>query len=214
MRRGSGMVSGSDDRREAADAPEEARAQPPPPRDGLDALSRGKDLAAALCVGAVAVLAMLLGLLMPNPGGSLFTAPGFMPFLTGLSLLAMAVGLGAGALRPVRGRVRSVVSPVAWVRSGLRDYENQWAIILMGMVVLYVLLIDWVTFEVAIPLGVAGWRLGFSSFEAVTIPALALVLRTFWPKPLLRCFLISFASTMILAAAFRYGFHIPLPGSG
>ncbi len=219
------MVSWNDDKREetpqpageAADAPEESREPAPASRDGLEAIPRGKDLAAALCVGAVAVLAMILGLLMPNPGGSVFTAPGFMPFLTGLSLLAMAAGLGAGALRWVRGEGRAGrpgVSPVAWLRYGLRDYENQWAIILMGMVVLYVLLIDWVTFEVAVPLGVAGWWLGFSSFEAVTIPALAVVLRLFWPKPFLRCFLVSLASTMILAAAFRYGFHIPLPGSG
>ena len=105
-------------------------------------------------------------------------------------------------------------SPGEWLRGYIGDYENQWALILMGVVVVYVFLVDWVTFDVTIPLGIAGWRFGFSSFEVVTIPMLAIILRIFWPKPFLRCLIVSFVSTMVLAAAFRYGFRIPLPGSG
>ena len=205
------MVSSNDDDRkthpptEAADEPESF--------PGSDAATPGKDLAAAILVGAVAVLAIILGLLMPNPEENIFTAPGFMPILTGLSLLAMTVGLAVGARK--KGAWESMdFSPGEWLRGYIGDYENQWALILMGVVVVYVFLIDWVTFEVAIPLGIAGWRFGFSSFEAVTIPMLAIILRIFWPKPFLRCLIVSFVSTMVLAAAFRYGFRIPLPGSG
>ena len=210
------MVSLNDDEREArgsADEPEEAGAPAFLSEESPGNASPGRDLAAAACVGVLAVFAILLALLMPNPGESFFTAPGFMPFLTGFSLLVMTIGLGAGALK--RGAWKGArPAPGARVRRYFADYENQWAIILMGVVLLYALLIDWVTFEVAVPLGIAGWRVGFSSFEAVTIPALAVVLRIFWPKPFLRCLVVSLVSTMVLAAAFRYGFGIPLPGSG
>ena len=150
---------------------------------------------------------------MPNPEKNIFTAPGFMPILTGLSLLAMTVGLAVSARK--KGAWESMdFSPGEWLRGYIGDYENQWALILMGVVVVYVFLVDWVTFDVTIPLGIAGWRFGFSSFEVVTIPMLAIILRIFWPKPFLRCLIVSFVSTMVLAAAFRYGFRIPLPGSG
>ncbi len=199
------MVSSNDDDRKTP--------LPAKPAEGGDPAGARKDLAAAGVVGAVAVLAIILGLRMPNPEANVFTAPGFMPFLTGLSLLVMAVGLGVSALK--KGAWTGAgFSPGELLRGYFGDYENQWALILMGLAVLYVLLIDWVTFDVAIPLGVAGWRFGFSSFEAVTIPALAIVLRIFWPKSFMRCLLVAAISTLVLAAAFRYGFRIPLPGSG
>ncbi len=213
------MVSSNDDDRktyppaEAADEPESSVASPLLSEEGADGATPGKDLVVAIFVGAVAVLAIILGLLMPNPESNIFTAPGFMPVLTGLSLLAMTVGLAASARK--KGAWESMdFSPGELLRGYFSDYENQWALILMGVVVFYIFLIDWVTFEVAIPLEIAGWRFGFSSFEAVTIPMLAIVLRIFWPKTFLRCLVVSFVSTMVLAAAFRYGFRIPLPGSG
>jgi len=194
---------------------DEREARPPASsEDAPGGAPPGKDLAAAVCVGVLAVCAMLLALLMPDPGGNVFTAPGFMPFLTGLSLLVMAAGLGASALkRGARARA-NLPSAGRGLRRYFADYENQWAIILMGVVILYVALIDWVTFEVSAPLGASGWRIAFSSFEAVTIPALAVALKMFWPKPFLRCLAVSLVSTLVLAAAFRYGFGIPLPGSG
>ena len=80
--------------------PEDTTASNPPfPRKGEIGVTPGRDLAAASIVGVVAILAIILGLLMPNPEKNIFTAPGFMPILTGLSLLAMSIGLGAGALK-------------------------------------------------------------------------------------------------------------------
>ena len=212
------VSSNNDDRKthppaEAADAPEGSVASPLISEEGTDGATPGKDLAMAILVGVVSILAIILGLLMPNPESNIFTAPGFMPILTGLSLVAMSIGLGAGALKRGGGSELNL-SPAELLGRYFSDYENQWALILMGVMVFYILLIDWVTFEVAIPLGIAGWRFGFSSFEAVTIPMLAIVLRIFWPKPFMQCFIVSLVLTLVLAAAFRYGFRIPLPGSG
>ena len=209
------MVSSNDDDRKAhppVDEPEDAASQLLS-EEGGDAATPGRDLAAASVVGVVAILAVILGLLMPNPEKNIFTAPGFMPILTGLSLLAMAIGLGAGALKRGGGSELNL-SPAELLGRYFADYENQWALILMGLVVVYVVLLDWVTFVITVPLVIGGFRLGFSSFEAVTIPMLAIALRIFWPKSFLQCLVVSAISTLVLAAAFRYGFRIPLPGSG
>ncbi len=209
------MVSSNDDDRKAhppADEPEDA-ASNLLSEEGGDAATPGRDLAAASVVGVVAILAVILGLLMPNPEKNIFTAPGFMPILTGLSLLAMAIGLGAGALKRGGGSELNL-SPAELLGRYFADYENQWALILMGLVVVYIVLLDWVTFIITVPLVIGGFRLGFSSFEAVTIPMLAIALRIFWPKSFLQCLVVSAISTLVLAAAFRYGFRIPLPGSG
>ena len=209
------MVSSNDDDRKThppTDEPEDAASQLLS-EEGGDAATPGRDLAAASVVGVVAILAVILGLLMPNPEKNIFTAPGFMPILTGLSLLAMAIGLGAGALKRGGGSELNL-SPAELLGRYFADYENQWALILMGLVVVYVVLLDWVTFVITVPLVIGGFRLGFSSFEAVTIPMLAIALRIFWPKSFLQCLIVSAISTLVLAAAFRYGFRIPLPGSG
>ncbi len=210
------MVSSNDDDRKVhppVDEPEDTTASQLLSEEGGDAATPGRDLAAASVVGVVAILAVIFGLLMPNPENNIFTAPGFMPVLTGLSLLVMAVGLGAGALKRGGGSELNL-SPGELLGRYFADYENQWALILMGLVVVYVALLDWVTFIVTIPLMIGGFRLGFSSFEAVTIPMLAIALRIFWPKSFLQCLVVSAISTLVLAAAFRYGFRIPLPGSG
>ena len=210
------MVSSNDDDRKMhppADEPEDTTASQLLSEEGGDTATPGRDLAAASIVGVVAILAIILGLLMPNPEKNIFTAPGFMPILTGLSLLAMSIGLGAGALKRGGGSELNL-SPAELLGRYFADYENQWALILMGLVVVYVALLDWVTFIITIPLMIGGFRLGFSSFEAVTIPMLAIALRIFWPKSFLQCLIVSAISTLVLAAAFRYGFRIPLPGSG
>ena len=210
------MVSSNDDDRSAhpqSDEPEDTAASQLVSEEGGDAVSPGRDLAAAGVVGVIALLAIILGLLMPNPESNIFTAPGFMPILTGLSLLAMAIGLGAGALKRGGGSELNL-SPAELLGRYFADYENQWALILMGLVVVYIVLLDWVTFIITVPLVIGGFRLGFSSFEAVTIPMLAIALRIFWPKSFLQCLVVSAISTLVLAAAFRYGFRIPLPGSG
>ena len=55
----------------------------------------GMNLGAAIVIGLLSILAMALSLRMPNPS-TIYTAPGLLPFLTGLSLLIMAFALAKG----------------------------------------------------------------------------------------------------------------------
>ncbi len=53
----------------------------------------------------------------------------------------------------------------------------------------------------------------FSSYEAVSISILAVVLRIFWRALPWRCALVAVVFVIALASVFRYGFHILLPGA-
>ena len=173
-----------------------------------DASTPQRDLAAAVAIAAFALFVMALALALPNPGG-MFTAPGLLPFLTGLSLFAMAVGLGIAALREGGARglgsVFSTGAPASDAHPG-----RAWALI--GLLAAMVVAIDALPFELRFR--VAGRALELGSFEGVSIPFLALVLRIFWRASVLRCLLVAAAAVIGFAAAFRYGFNIPLPGSG
>lgn len=167
-----------------------------------------KDLVAAIVVGAVAVAVMILAAQQPNPGRAL-TAPGLLPFITGLTLFAMAVGLALAALRDGGGRnLRGVLR--ADPDASDAHAGRAWA--LLGLLVGWVVLIDLLPFETGLRL--AGWRLEFGTFEAVSIPVLAAILRIFWRAATPRCILAAALAVLVFASIFRYGFNIPLPGSG
>lgn len=166
-----------------------------------------KDLGAAVVIGALAIffMALSLGLEVPT---TVFTAPGLLPFLTGLSLLAMAIGLGVGALR--RGGADGFAGAV---RSATRHYfgetENRRTLILMGVLFAYVLVTGHIDFDLRMPVGPVVVR--FSSWEAISIPVLAWILRFFWRGAWWRCGLYSAVMVFALAGVFRYAFHILLP---
>jgi hypothetical protein len=165
------------------------------------------DLAAAVAIAVFALAVMGFALALPNPG-SVFTAPGLLPFLTGLTLFAMAAGLGVAALRAGGGRDLGsllATAPQSDARPG-----RAWA--LVGLLAAMVVVIDAVPFELRFR--VAGRALEIGTFECVSIPFLALVLRIFWRASVLRCLLVAGITVIGFAAAFRYGFNIPLPGSG
>jgi hypothetical protein len=166
-----------------------------------------KDLVAAFVVGAFAVAVMVLAAQMPNPGRAL-TAPGLLPFITGLSLFAMAIGLAASALREGGGRnLRSAFS----VPADSDAHAGRWWV-LLGLLVALVVLVDALPFQ--IDFTVSGTELEIGTFECVSIPVLAAILRVFWRASVLRCVLVAGVTVLVFAAAFRYGFKIPLPGSG
>ena len=171
--------------------------------------SPGKDLVAVALIAALSVFAMVLAVRMPNPGGP-FTHPGLLPFLTGLTLLAMVAGLGVSAVR--EGGAKSLFR-----RRGdgaprlLGDEESRRTLLLVVIIGLYVLLTDIVTFDLRYPTPL--FAIWFSSYEAVSIPILALILRIFWRAPRWRCALVAVVFVIALAAVFRYGFHILLPGA-
>ncbi len=171
-----------------------------------------KDLISAIAIAALSLFVMALSLRMPNPG-SLHSAPGLLPFLTGLSLLAMAFGLGLPAVRN-RGARGLVGDFGSGFRAFFTNEENLRLFLLLGVIFAYVLLVDIVTFDLRIPLTLGGLEYRFSSFEFITILVLTLILRVFWRAPVLRCLLVSLPTTIFLAAIFRYGFKVLLPGSG
>ena len=172
-------------------------------------LSHRKDLVAAVCIAALSVFAMVLAVRMPNPGGP-FTHPGLLPFLTGLTLLAMAAALGIPAAR--QGGVKTLFQGGGGAAARLFGHEEgRRTILLVAIIALYVLLTDVVTFDLRYPTRLFVFR--FSSFEAVSIPILAAILLNFWRAPPWRCLLVSVVFVIALAAVFRYGFHILLPGA-
>ncbi len=177
--------------------------------ENLAATSPAKDLVAVAVIAALSVFAMVLAVRMPNPGGP-FTHPGLLPFLTGLSLLAMVAGLGGSAVR--EGGAKSLFRR-RWRGTWglLGNDESRRTLLLVAIIGVYVLLADIVTFDIRYPTPL--FVIWFSSYEAVSIPILALILRIFWRAPWWRCALVAGVFVIALAAVFRYGFHILLPGA-
>lgn len=168
------------------------------------------DLAAAGVLAALAVAAMWFAVRLEVPGDSL-TAPGLLPILTGLSLLAMAAGLATKALR--RGaRFRATLDLPRACGQYLAGVENRRGLLLIAIIAAYVLVLDLVNFDLRLPSPIFEFR--FSSYELVSFVALAGILRIFWRAGLARCLLLSAIWVVTLASVFRYGFHILLPGSG
>ena len=93
-----------------------------------------------------------------------------------------------------------------------RDEENIRTLVLMGIVLVYVILVDIFSFDLEIPLGALTLR--FSSYEFISILVLTGILRFFWRAGTPKCFAVSFSVIVALASAFRYGFEILLPGLG
>ncbi|MCG6875903.1 MAG: tripartite tricarboxylate transporter TctB family protein [Betaproteobacteria bacterium] len=173
-----------------------------------DASTPQKDLVAAIIVGVFAVAVMVLASQQPNPGRVL-TAPGLLPFITGLTLLAMAVGLAVAALRDGGGKDLRRAFFADPTQSDSHAGRG-WA--LLGLLVALVVLIDVLPFEFAFRVGSV--KAEFGSFEGISIPILAAILRLFWRASVLRCVLAAAITVLLFASAFRYGFNIPLPGSG
>lgn len=170
----------------------------------------GTDLLGALLVGALGAVATVLAWLLPNPGSPM-TAPGLLPLLIGGSLVLMALGLGSSALRAGGARELGKLGRVMAGDAASRADRMRTGL-LMAVILVYVLLLDRVSFDWPLPLGFVELR--FSSYEAVSIPVLTLVLRLFWRGAWWRCLLVAAVTLMALAWTFRYGFRILLPGSG
>jgi len=167
-----------------------------------------KDLVSSAVVAAIAIAAMVLAWKMPDPGRTVFTHPGLLPFITGMTLFAMAIGLAVRALREGgANNLRSVVARPA--NRDEREYKRRsW--ILIALVIALIVAIDIVTFRIRIPIGNFEFKL--SSFECVSIPIVTVIFRLFWGRSWLRCLLVATVAAMVLAAAFRWGFKIPMPG--
>jgi len=169
-----------------------------------------QNLIAAIAIGAVAILAMVLAAGLPIPG-RVVAAPGLLPFVVGLSLLGMAVALGALAIRD--GGATNLFGGMEHAGDWLVDEERRRTWLLLGIIIVYVLLVDFVPFEWRVPLGFFEFR--FSGYELFSILSLTLILWIFWRAPLVpHCLGVSFGVVIALASVFRYGFRLLLPGLG
>ncbi|MEE2759841.1 MAG: hypothetical protein VYE18_00150 [Pseudomonadota bacterium] len=177
--------------------------------EGGLAVSPGKDLAAAVVVAAIGVAAMLLSLELDSPD-TVYTAPGLLPFITGISLVVMAVGLATKALKrlPLAEMLAAARDPIG---PFLADKEGRRTIYLAGIVFAYVVLTDLISFQIRLPTDFYTFR--FSSYETVSIPIIAVVLKIFWRARTWACLAVSAGIVIALASVFRDGFEILLPGS-
>jgi hypothetical protein len=170
----------------------------------------GKDLAAAIVIGALSVFAMVLALLLDVPVDFL-TAPGLLPFITGFTLFCMVFGLGKQAAK--RGGVQALREGRGkLLKSMVEGEEDRRLLMLIGIVVAYIVLVDVITFDLRFPTAIFTFH--FSSFEFVSIPILTSVLKIFWKATWTRCLMVALPVIIALASVFRYGFKIPLPGAG
>lgn len=169
------------------------------------------NLIGALVMGTVAALAIVLSLTMDNPSDGILTAPGLLPFIVGASLLAMSLGLAwnglrRGGLAGIRSRTRNAQP------SGVPAGEGRRTLALIVLVALYVEALDLAYFQWILMAG--DLRVQWGSFEAWSTVFLAVVLRLFWRGPWIRCVAMALVFSTLLAGVFRYGFNIPVPGSG
>ncbi|MDH5535779.1 MAG: tripartite tricarboxylate transporter TctB family protein [Betaproteobacteria bacterium] len=167
-----------------------------------------KDFIAACVIAAFSVFALVLAWQWHNPGHLRFTHPGLLPIIIGVTLFAMAVGLGVRAVR--EGGARNLGSIFARTPEGEEQGYGPRVWILIGLVTALVILVDIISFRIRIPIG--GFEFKLSSFECTAIPVVTVIMKVFWRASWVRCFLVAAVTAMALAAAFRYGFKIPMPG--
>ena len=168
----------------------------------------GKDIAAAIAIGVFAMAAMYFALTM-QVSDNVLTAAGLLPFLTALTLLAMAIGLAVKAFR-AGGSLADLRGLYATARHAVGQQETRRALVLIATVVLYVVAVDQLAFELTIP--TPAFVVAFSSYELISGIALTFLLKLFWGAAILRCLLVAFVWILILANIFRFGFNILLPG--
>jgi len=169
-----------------------------------------KDFASAIVIAAFALAAMFGASRLSVPN-TIFTAPGLLPFLTGLTLFIMAAGLGIEAFRK-GGADNLLGNAKRGLNAFLGDPEQRRLMLLMAIVFAYVLLVDVITFDLRLP--IQAFDIHFTSFEFVSVPVTAIVLKIYWRAGWAKCVGLSAVVVIALAAVFRYGFLIPLPGAG
>jgi len=170
-----------------------------------------KDFIASIFVGALGIFAMILAVQLEKPE-SIYTAPGLLPFVTGASLIVMAIGLFVKTKRRHGLEEMLKSDGVRAIVTYLSDIEQRRTLLLMIMLGIYVLILGEMDMDWRYKTSFYTFR--FSGFEAVSIPVTTFILRFFWRSSLLNCFLVGTGVVVFLAVVFRDGFQILLPGSG
>ena len=160
------------------------------------------DLIASGFLVALSIVIMASSLMLPVPG-DLTTAPGLLPFLVAASLMLMALGLAATALKRRQGGVDDFPKR--------RDREtDRRTFQLAAAVALYIMALQILAFRHDVV--IAGFRHTISAFEPVTIMVLVAIIHVAWRGPLWITTLIAIGWTLMLSLIFQHIFVIPLPG--
>lgn len=159
------------------------------------------DLVAAAVIAAIAVFMAVESLLLPVPG-SVFTAPGLLPFLTSASLLIMALILGYNAL----GRRR--MTPRALDRFELPS-DLLRSLALGVIVIVYVAALQFIPVRLEFNIGSLHFVIG--AFETVSVVAITALLRFYWRARLWACLTVAVFWIAFLSVTFRMVFQTPLP---
>lgn len=170
-----------------------------------------KDFIACIAVAALGVFAMILSVQLGKPE-SIFTAPGVLPFVTGASLVVMALGLFMKTKRRYGMDEMLKSDGLQGVRNYFADVESRRTLMLMLVVFAYVMILGQVDLDWRFKTAFYTFR--FSAFELVSIPFIFFILRFFWRSSILNCFLVAMGIVVLLALIFRDGFEILLPGAG
>lgn len=178
--------------------------------EGEDPSTPAMNMGAALFLAVFAAVAIYLAWGLDVPG-SLYTAPGLLPILTGLALFGMALGLARSAFKQ-GASARIFDYKKRFAVQFFSDEENRRGLLLICIIAVYIFSIDLFGFELRFPLG--WFTFQFGSYEFFSIIAMFVILKLFWRARYLYCFLVSAGWVMALGAVFRYGFRILLPGSG
>lgn len=166
-----------------------------------------KELAAAIFIFALAVFVIVEAVQLQGTK-TIYTHPGLLPCVTGICLILMAIGLAVRAIRMggaknfFRGKGKIALD---W----LKNIESRRTFLLIGLVIAYVIAVDFIAFDIRL---FAGFY--FSSYELISIVMLTIILKIFWQATVTRCLLVSAGWTIAIASVFRYAFHILLPGLG
>ena len=134
---------------------------------------------------------------------------GAMPGLSTTMAMALLIGLSAGMEQNV------AIMFMLGVYTGSvfgGDIKNRRTLLLIVIIILYVAAAGLVSFDLRIPTGYFDLRL--SSYEVISVPSLAAILRIFWRVSVARCGLVALIAVVTLASIFRFGFKILLPGAG
>ena len=162
------------------------------------------DLIATVFLIGISVAMMVASWFLPMPG-DFHTAPGLLPFLVSLSLLVMALGLGASALARKRSAVHAPAFADRDIGTDLRSLA------LAAAVAIYIAALHSMAFQENF--SIFGINLKLSAFEPATIVTLCVIMHLSWRGPIWITAVISIVWTLLLSLVFQMVFRIPLPGS-
>jgi len=160
------------------------------------------DLIASVFLIVLSIVIMAASMALPVPG-DWTTAPGLLPFLVAASLLLMALGLAATAMKR-RQAGYGKLSQTRNLETDRRTFH------LAIAVAIYIAALQLLAFRQDVV--IAGFRHVISAFEPMTIVALVTIIHLAWRGPIWITLSIAIGWTLILSLVFQHIFIIPLPG--